>query len=166
MAATSIEIRLQGISATFHHEKRGDITAVKNLDLEVRPGEFLTLLGSSGCGKTTTLRMIAGFQKPSSGRISFGGEDVTQFPANRRDIGFVFQNYALFPHLSVFENVAYGLRVKRQSPDVIATPVDAVLELAGLARYRRQLPHQLSSGAQQRVALARAIVIQPRARVL
>ena len=109
MAAPSIEIRLQGISATFHHERRGDITAVNNLDLEVRPGEFLTLLGSSGCGKTTTLRMIAGFQKPSSGRILFGGEDVTGLAANERDIGFVFQNYALFPHLSVFENVAYGL---------------------------------------------------------
>ena len=102
MASSSIEIRLSGISATFHHERRGDITAVKNLDLVVKPGEFLTLLGSSGCGKTTTLRMVAGFQKPSSGRILFGGEDVTDLAANQRDIGFVFQNYALFPHLSVF----------------------------------------------------------------
>src|SRR5882672_7176797 len=132
MAASSIEIRLQGISATFHHERRGDITAVKNLDLEVRPGEFLTLLGSSGCGKTTTLRMIAGFQKPSSGRVLFGDEDVTGLAANQRDIGFVFQNYALFPHLSVFENVAYGLRVKRQGKASIRTRVGQVLELVGL----------------------------------
>src|SRR3981081_3199190 len=123
MTASSIEIRLSGISATFHHERRGDVTAVKNLDLVVRPAEFLTLLGSSGCGKTTTLRMIAGFQKPSSGRIFFGDEDVTGLAANARDIGFVFQNYALFPHLSVFENVAYGLRVRAQADAVIAKRV-------------------------------------------
>src|SRR6478672_8735645 len=113
MAEPSIAIRLQGISATFHHERRGDITAVKNLDLEIRPGEFLTLLGASGCGKTTVLRMIAGFQQPTSGKVRIGDSDVTRLAANQRDIGFVFQNYALFPHLSVFENVAYGLRVKR-----------------------------------------------------
>src|SRR5258708_23670352 len=118
MVATSIEIRLSGISATCHHERRGDIPAVRNLDLEVRPGEFLTLLGSSGCGKTTTLRMIAGFQKPSSGRIRFGDEDVTDLAANARDIGFVFQNYALVPHLSVFENGAAGLGLQREDAAV------------------------------------------------
>ena len=160
--AASIEIRLSGISATFHHERRGDITAVSNLDLKVRPGEFLTLLGSSGCGKTTTLRMIAGFQKPSSGRISFGGEDVTQLPANQRDIGFVFQNYALFPHLSVFENVAYGLRVKRQSAAEIEAGVDAGLSQVGLQGLGDRMINELSGGQQQRVALARAIAIRPR----
>jgi len=158
MATPSIQIRLQGISATFHHERRGDITAVNDLDLDVSPGEFLTLLGSSGCGKTTTLRMIAGFQKPSSGRILFGGEDVTGLAANQRDIGFVFQNYALFPHLSVFENVAYGLRVKRQSAAQIESGVQAGLQQVGLHR----MINELSGGQQQRVALARAIAIRPR----
>jgi iron(III) transport system ATP-binding protein len=162
VVATSIEIRLLNISATFHHERRGDITAVSNLDLEVRPGEFLTLLGSSGCGKTTTLRMIAGFQKPSSGRIFFGGEDVTQLAANQRDIGFVFQNYALFPHLSVFENVAYGLRVKRQSAALVESSVDAGLRQVGLDGLGDRMINELSGGQQQRVALARAIAIRPR----
>ncbi len=162
MAMPSIEIRLQGISATFHHERRGDITAVNNLDLDVSPGEFLTLLGSSGCGKTTTLRMIAGFQKPSSGRILFGGEDVTGLAANERDIGFVFQNYALFPHLSVFENVAYGLRVKRQSAAQIESGVQAGLQQVGLQGMGDRMINELSGGQQQRVALARAIAIRPR----
>jgi iron(III) transport system ATP-binding protein len=162
MANASIEIRLSQISATFHHERRGDITAVKNLDLKVRPGEFLTLLGSSGCGKTTTLRMIAGFQKPSTGRILFGGEDVTDFAANARDIGFVFQNYALFPHLSVFENVAYGLRVKRQSVAQIEGSVDTGLRQVGLDGLGERMINELSGGQQQRVALARAIAIRPR----
>jgi iron(III) transport system ATP-binding protein len=162
MASSSIEIRLSGISATFHHERRGDITAVKNLDLEVRPGEFLTLLGSSGCGKTTTLRMVAGFQKPSSGRILFGGEDVTDLAANQRDIGFVFQNYALFPHLSVFENVAYGLRVKRQSAALIESSVETGLRQVGLQGMGDRMINELSGGQQQRVALARAIAIKPR----
>jgi iron(III) transport system ATP-binding protein len=162
MATPSIQIRLQGISATFHHERRGDITAVNNLDLDVSPGEFLTLLGSSGCGKTTTLRMIAGFQKPSSGRILFGGEDVTGLAANERDIGFVFQNYALFPHLSVFENVAYGLRVKRQSTAQIESGVQAGLQQVGLDGMGDRMINELSGGQQQRVALARAIAIRPR----
>jgi iron(III) transport system ATP-binding protein len=162
MAASSIAIRLSGISATFHHDRRGDITAVRDLDLEVKPGEFLTLLGSSGCGKTTTLRMIAGFQKPSSGRILFGDEDVTALAANQRDIGFVFQNYALFPHLSVFENVAYGLRVKRQSRSQIESSVATGLRQVGLQGLGDRMINELSGGQQQRVALARAIAIRPR----
>jgi spermidine/putrescine ABC transporter ATP-binding subunit len=160
--AASIEIRLSGISATFHHERRGDVTAVKNLDLVVKPGEFLTLLGSSGCGKTTTLRMIAGFQQPSSGRIFFGDEDVTDLAANARDIGFVFQNYALFPHLSVFENVAYGLRVKRQHAEQIESGVETGLRQVGLQGMGDRMINELSGGQQQRVALARAIAIKPR----
>jgi ABC-type Fe3+/spermidine/putrescine transport system ATPase subunit len=162
MAVPSIEIRLRGISAVFHHEKRGDITAVKDLDLDVRPGEFLTLLGSSGCGKTTTLRMIAGFQKPSAGRVLFGDEDVTGLAANQRDIGFVFQNYALFPHLSVFENVAYGLRVKRQDTARIESSVETGLRQVGLHGMADRMINELSGGQQQRVALARAIAIRPR----
>jgi iron(III) transport system ATP-binding protein len=160
--AASIAIKLSGISATFHHQRRGDITAVKNLDLDVKPGEFLTLLGSSGCGKTTTLRMIAGFQKPSSGKILFGNEDVTGLAANQRDIGFVFQNYALFPHLSVFENVAYGLRVKRHGAAQIECGVEAGLRQVGLQGMGERMINELSGGQQQRVALARAIAIRPR----
>jgi iron(III) transport system ATP-binding protein len=162
MPEPSLEIRLAGLTAVFHHERRGDVTAVKELDLDVRPGEFLTLLGASGCGKTTTLRMIAGFQPPSAGRILFGGEDVTHLPANRRDIGFVFQNYALFPHLSVFENVAYGLRVKRKSAAEIAARVAEGLLQVGLHGFGDRMISELSGGQQQRVALARAIAIKPR----
>jgi iron(III) transport system ATP-binding protein len=119
------------------------------------------LVGPSGCGKTTTLRMIAGFQEPSAGRICIGDQDVTHVEANDRGIGFVFQNYALFPHLPVFENVAYGLRVQRRQQPEIARAVGEVLAMVGLAGYEQQMPHQLSGGEQQRVALARAIVIRP-----
>jgi ABC-type Fe3+/spermidine/putrescine transport system ATPase subunit len=162
MADHSLEIRLEGLSAVFHHPRRGDVTAVRALDLAVRPGEFLTLLGPSGCGKTTTLRMIAGFQPPSSGRILFGADDVTGLAANRRDIGFVFQNYALFPHLSVFENVAYGLRVKRHGGAETAARVEEGLRQVGLSGFGERMISELSGGQQQRVALARAIAIKPR----
>ena len=162
MAAKSLEIGLRGVSATFHHESRGDITAVKDLDLTVHPGEFLTLLGASGCGKTTTLRMIAGFQEPSAGAILFDGADVTHVPANQRDIGFVFQNYALFPHLSVFENVAYGLRIKRRNAAEIDDGVEQGLRQVGLQGLGGRMISELSGGQQQRVALARAIAIKPR----
>jgi len=158
----AVRIRLDAIQKTFFHRIKGEVTAVENVSLEVEPGEFLTLLGPSGCGKTTTLRMIAGFERPDRGRVFIGREDVTDLMANRRNIGFVFQNYALFPHLSVFENVAYGLKVQgRPSPD-IGRAVAKVLELVGLTGYERQFPHQLSGGEQQRVALARAVVIEPR----
>jgi len=156
-----IAIRLDRVSAQFQHRVRGAIAAVQDVSLEVRPGELLTLLGPSGCGKTTTLRMIAGFQEPTAGRIFIGDRDVTGVEANDRGIGFVFQNYALFPHLTVFENVAYGLRVQRRDTAAINREVGEVLSLVGLAGYELQMPHQLSGGEQQRVALARAIVIRP-----
>jgi iron(III) transport system ATP-binding protein len=155
-------IRLKSVSARFQHQVKGDIAAVREVSLDVAPGELMTLLGPSGCGKTTTLRMIAGFQEPSAGEIFIGERDVTHTEANERNIGFVFQNYALFPHLSVFENVAYGLRIKRMDGAAIGRAVTDVLALVGLASYERQMPHQLSGGEQQRVALARAIVIMPR----
>ena len=158
----AVRIRLEQINKTFLHRIKGEVTAVKNVSLEVEPGEFLTLLGPSGCGKTTTLRMIAGFERPDRGRIFIGEEDVTDLMANRRNIGFVFQNYALFPHLSVFENVAYGLKVQGKNIADIDREVAKVLELVGLTAYARQFPHQLSGGEQQRVALARAVVIEPR----
>src|SRR5512132_399934 len=162
MITSPVAIRLEAVSKRFDHRVKGEVYAVRDVSLEVRPGELLTLLGPSGCGKTTTLRMIAGFQQPDAGRVWIGNQDVTRFMANQRNIGFVFQSYALFPHLTVFENVAYGLRVQRQADAEIADAVGEVLDLVGLAGYDRQMPHQLSGGEQQRVALARAIVVRPR----
>src|SRR5215831_252605 len=155
-------VRVEGLSKRFHHRVKGDLWAVREVSLSVGQGEFLTLLGPSGCGKTTTLRMIAGFESPDAGRVWIGDRDVTALMANRRDIGFVFQNYALFPHLTVFDNVAYGLRIRGVERAEAARRVGEVLAMVGLARYEGQQPHQLSGGEQQRVALARAIVIRPR----
>jgi iron(III) transport system ATP-binding protein len=155
-------ISAEGVAKRFRHRVKGEVYAVRDVTLEVKPGEFLTLLGPSGCGKTTMLRIIGGFERPDAGRVLIGGQDVTWQLANQRNLGFVFQNYALFPHLSVFENVAYGLRVRRQSEAQIERAVGDVLALVGLSAYERQFPSQLSGGEQQRVALARAIVIQPR----
>jgi iron(III) transport system ATP-binding protein len=157
-----IGVSVDGVTRRFAHAVKGDVFAARDVSLDVAPGEFLTLLGPSGCGKTTTLRMIAGFEAPDAGRIAFGGQDVTRLPANRRGIGFVFQNYALFPHLSVAGNVAYGLRVRRVAEGEVAAAVRDVLALVGLAGYESQFPAQMSGGEQQRVALARAIVIRPR----
>ena len=157
-----ISIRLDRVSKRFDHTVKGEVYAVRDVSLSVAEGELLTLLGPSGCGKSTTLRMIAGFEEPDEGTISIDGRDVTHVLPNRRGIGFMFQNYALFPHLSVFENVAYGLRVQRKGTTEIAHAVGKVLELVGLANYERQQPHQLSGGEQQRVALARAVVFQPK----
>jgi len=159
---SAVGIRIDRLSKRFEHRVRGRVYAVRDVSLTIQPGEFVTLLGPSGCGKTTTLRMIAGFERPDSGRVFIGEQDVTDLMANQRNIGFVFQNYALFPHLSVFENVAYGLRVQRKSERDIVRAVSDVLALVGLQGYDRQFPHQLSGGEQQRVALARAIVIRPR----
>ena len=161
-ATGSLGINLDGVSAVFSHAQRGDVTAVRDLHLDISPGEFLTLLGASGCGKTTVLRMIGGFQPPSTGRVFFGSQDVTKQSANRRDVGFVFQNYALFPHLSVFENIAYGLRVKGLSVSEIVSRVGDGLQQVGLTGLGDRMIAELSGGQQQRVALARAIVIQPR----
>ena len=157
-----ISIRLEGISKRFDHTVKGEVYAVRDVNLDVAEGELLTLLGPSGCGKSTTLRMIAGFEEPDEGRISIDGRDVTHVLPNQRGIGFMFQNYALFPHLSVFENVAYALRVQRKDAASIKRAVTDVLELVGLANYENQQPHQMSGGEQQRVALARAVVFQPK----
>ena len=160
MAAVAINI--DNVSKSFVHQVKGRVYAAREVSLDVAPGEFVTLLGPSGCGKTTTLRMIAGFGVPDSGRILIGGDDVTYAAVSARNIGFVFQNYALFPHLSIFENVAYGLRVRGQRENEIRRAVGEVLEMVGLAGYEQQFSSQLSGGEQQRVALARAIVIRPR----
>jgi spermidine/putrescine transport system ATP-binding protein len=143
------------------HKRFGDLVAVRELTLGVARGEFFTLLGPSGCGKTTTLRMVAGFEEPSSGRILLEGMDVAGSPPFRRPTNTVFQSYALFPHLSVEENVAFGLRRKGVDRGEVRRRVEAELELVGLAGEARRKPRQLSGGQQQRVALARALINRP-----
>ena len=143
-------------------EKRfGDRVAVDRVSLTAKSGEFLTLLGPSGSGKTTTLNMIAGFVAPSGGRIMVDGREIEKVPPHRRNIGVVFQHYALFPHMSVFENVAFSLKQRRCRGPEIRSRVSEVLELVGLTGYAKNHPRQLSGGQQQRVALARAIVFRP-----
>lgn len=139
----------------------GDLLAVDAVSLEVAVGELVTLLGPSGCGKTTTLRLIAGFETPTTGRIFLDGRDVTALPAQRRGVGMVFQNYALFPHLDVFENVAFGLKARRLSRKEITARVGQALERVDLAGYGPRRVQELSGGQQQRVALARALAPEP-----
>lgn len=150
-------LRLERLTKRF-----GSVVAVDDVTLEVPTGAFVTLLGPSGCGKTTTLRLIAGFEAPSAGAILLSGQSIEQLPANRREMALVFQNYALFPHLNVFENVAYGLRVRRVPGTELRTRVDEALAMMGLEKLAERSPSQLSGGQQQRVALARAMVIRPR----
>mgnify|MGYP000098089046 CR=1 FL=1 len=157
----SISLELRGICRTYVKDNESFL-AVDNVNLTVSPGEFLTFLGPSGCGKTTTLRMIAGFEIPSSGQIIVDGSDITQVPANKRDMGFVFQNYALFPHMTIFENVAYGLRIRGLSGDALASKVREGLAMVGLGNAEQRYPNQLSGGEQQRVALARVLVLRPK----
>jgi putative spermidine/putrescine transport system ATP-binding protein len=155
---TAGAIEIAGLSKIYD----GGVRAVDSIDVTIRPGEFFALLGPSGCGKTTTLRMIAGFETPSSGRIRIGGADITDMPAHKRDIGMVFQSYALFPHRSVAENVAFGLRMRGMDRATIARKVKEALTMVALTGLEGRRPAQLSGGQQQRVALARAIVIEPR----
>jgi len=154
-------LRIEHLAKTFA-AKDGKVAALAGVSLEVREGELFTLLGPSGCGKTTTLRCVAGFEAPTSGSISFRGDDFTSVPPFRRNIGMVFQSYALFPHLSIHENVAYGLRVRRVPRGVIQDKVRAILQLVGLEAAGNRKPGELSGGQQQRVALARALVYDPR----
>ena len=149
-------VHLQGVSKAFD-----DFVAVREMDLEIAQGEFFTLLGPSGCGKTTTLRMIAGFEQPTTGSVMIEGTDVAGLPAHKRPTNTVFQSYALFPHLSVGENVAFGLERKKVDRDEIKRRVETELERVGLAAEINRRPNQLSGGMQQRVALARALVNLP-----
>jgi spermidine/putrescine transport system ATP-binding protein len=157
----SIDVRLDRVSKRFH-----DVVAVDDLSLDVQRGEFFSMLGPSGCGKTTTLRMIGGFEEASAGTIFLGDADVTGLPPFKRDVNTVFQNYALFPHLSVYENVAFGLRRKRTTDGEIRKRVAEMLDLVELPGYERRKPSQLSGGQQQRVALARALINHPRVLLL
>ena len=154
----SARIDIVGVTKTYD----GNTRAVDAVDMSIREGEFFSLLGPSGCGKTTTLRMIAGFETPTQGLIKVGGVDVTHVPAHKRDMGMVFQNYALFPHRTVGENVAFGLRMRGMERTTIARKVSDALAQVELVGYEDRRPGQLSGGQQQRVALARAIVIEPR----
>jgi spermidine/putrescine transport system ATP-binding protein len=155
------EIRLETLVKAF-----GDVRAVDGIDVHMPPGEFFTMVGPSGCGKTTTLRMIAGFERPTSGRIMLDGDDVAQTPPHRRNVNTVFQSYALFPHLNVADNVAFGLKYKKVSKGDRAKLVGEALSLVQLNGYESRKPGQLSGGQQQRVALARALVLRPRVLLL
>ena len=155
------DIHLDGVSKRF-----GDMLAVDELTLSIERGAFFAMLGPSGCGKTTTLRMIGGFEDPTQGRVFLGGDDVTQLPPYKRDVNTVFQSYALFPHLSVERNVAFGLERKRVGRDELRKRVGEALELVQLGGLGKRKPAQLSGGQQQRVALARALVNRPRALLL
>jgi spermidine/putrescine ABC transporter ATP-binding subunit len=157
-ARVAADVRLERVEKSFDGKTR----VVDRVDLAITPGEFFALLGPSGCGKTTTLRMIAGFETPDDGHIVVGGEDLTHVPVHRRDMGMIFQSYALFPHRTVAENVAFGLRMRGLAKDAIKERVTQALRQVALEGYEDRRPAQLSGGQQQRVALARAIVIRPR----
>src|SRR5262245_23211076 len=155
---TSASIKLQDVTKIFD----GKVVAVDGVTLDIAAGEFFSLLGPSGCGKTTSLRMIAGFEFPDKGRVHVGGQDITDVPVHRRDMGMVFQSYALFPHRTVVENVAFGLRMRDVPRPEIARRVAAALAQVALTGLEDRRPGQLSGGQQQRVALARALVVEPR----
>jgi spermidine/putrescine transport system ATP-binding protein len=155
-AAVSGEVKLVDLVKRF-----ADVTAVAGINLEMQPGEFFSLLGPSGCGKTTTLRLIAGFERPDEGQILLDDADMAQVPPHKRNVNTVFQNYALFPHLNVFDNVAFGLRYKDVGKHEIKQKVDESLGLVRLEGMQKRRPSQLSGGQQQRVALARALILNP-----
>ena len=155
-------VRLEHISKIYQDPKTGkDFYAVKDNSLVIEPGEFVTLLGPSGCGKTTTLRMIAGFESPDEGEIYLGDEAINALTPNKRDTAMVFQSYALLPHYNVFDNVAYGLKLRHVPKEEIRERVMKILDLVELTGMEGRMTNQLSGGQQQRVALARALVIEP-----
>ncbi|GAA3175390.1 ABC transporter ATP-binding protein [Blastococcus jejuensis] len=156
-----VPIRLEQLTRRY-----GSVVALDRLDLDISGGEFLALLGPSGCGKTTALRAIAGFDRPDEGRVLLDGRDITGTPANKRDMGMVFQAYSLFPNLTVADNVAFGLRVRRRGRAERSGRARELLELVGLADRGDRYPHQLSGGQQQRVALARALAVAPQVLLL
>ena len=164
-AAQRPAIELVGVAKQFSADD-GQVQAVERVDLAIESGEFFSLLGPSGCGKTTTLRMIAGFEEPTAGEVLLYGENMVGVPPNKRDMNMVFQSYALFPHMTVFDNVAFGLRRKKLASDEVDRRVREMLDLVDLAGRERRRPREMSGGQQQRVALARALVNHPRALLL
>jgi putative spermidine/putrescine transport system ATP-binding protein len=155
-AGTGVEVRLEDLRRSY-----AGVTALDGLSLTMAPGELVALLGPSGCGKTTAMRLVAGLEEANSGRVMFGGKDVTGLPANKRDVGMVFQAYSLFPHMTAQQNVAFGLSLHKVGATEQKKRSGEMLELVGLSKYANRYAHQLSGGQQQRVALARALAIQP-----
>src|SRR5439155_1607252 len=155
-ARAAVEVRLEGLSRHY-----GPVVALDHLDLTLAPGELIALLGPSGCGKTTTLRLLAGLEDADTGQITVGGRDITHVSAAKRDMGMVFQAYSLFPHMTVRQNVAFGLRLRKVSAAQRDKRAIEMLDLVGLSTQADRYPHQLSGGQQQRVALARALAIEP-----
>ena len=160
-ARAGVEVRLVGL-----HRQYGQVVALDGLDLTIEPGELVVLLGPSGCGKTTTLRLLAGLEDADAGTITVGGKEITHVPANRRDMGMVFQAYSLFPHMTVSQNVAFGLRLRRVSKAERERRAMEMLDLVGLTGQADRYAHQISGGQQQRVALARALAIEPQVLLL
>lgn len=156
-----IILRLENVYKAF-----GTTQVLKGIDIEIRKGEFITLLGSSGCGKTTTLRIIAGLEAADSGKVYLEGEDITELVPNKRDVNTVFQNYALFPHMTVAENIGYGLKIRKKSKEEIERKVKEMLELVQLEGYEKRTPDQLSGGQRQRIAIARAVANEPKVLLL
>ena len=154
-------IDLQNITKSFDN-----IVILDDMNLYIRENEFLTLLGPSGCGKTTTLRIIGGFETPDKGRVIFDGTDITATPPNKRQLNTVFQKYALFPHMNIGENIAFGLRIKKKSKSYIQDKIKYALKLVNLEGYETRMPDSLSGGQQQRIAIARAIVHEPKVLLL
>jgi iron(III) transport system ATP-binding protein len=158
----SEDLVLKNIIKTFDDGKGNIITAVDNISIKIAKGEFATLLGPSGCGKTTTLRMVAGFESPDNGDILLGNKKINNIPPFARNMPMVFQSYALFPHLTIFENIAYGLKIRKFSKNIIKNDVEMILQLVNLAGLENRYPGEISGGQQQRVALARALVLKPK----
>lgn len=161
MASNAKSVTLDSLTKVFIGPEKQQVVAADNVTLTISPGELVTFLGPSGCGKTTTLRMVAGFENPTSGRVFIGDRDVTSLPPNNRDTAMVFQSYALFPHMTVGENVAYGLRFRDVTKQEKQDRVKRIMDLVGLTGFESRQPGQLSGGQQQRVALARALVVEP-----
>ena len=156
-----VEVRLEDLRRSY-----AGVTALDGLSLTLAPGELVALLGPSGCGKTTAMRLVAGLEEANSGRVMFGGEDVTGLPANKRNVGMVFQAYSLFPHMEAWQNVAFGLQIRHVAGAERRKRAIDMLELVGLGKYANRYPSQLSGGQQQRVALARALAIRPQVLLL
>ena len=168
MSAVEAIAQREGATVEYRDVRRvfGQMSALAGLNLKIEPGELLALLGPSGCGKTTALRLLAGFDQPTSGAVLVDGQDVSRVPANKRDMGMVFQSYSLFPTMSAQDNVAFGLRLRGESGGARRKRAAELLDLVGLAEHVKKYPHQMSGGQQQRVALARALAISPRVLLL
>lgn len=158
---SSSEVKSGGVALNRLQKRYGSAVAVSDVSLSISPGEFISLLGPSGSGKTTTLMMIAGFEMPDSGHVLLDGNDITHLPAHRRELGVIFQNYALFPHMTVAENIAYPLRMRRMAKPEVESRLRRILDQVHLGALASRYPHQMSGGQQQRVAIARALVFDP-----